>query len=579
MAGSNVYSAVGNLTPDRNMFNLSESVSFDARFGDLIPLKAWMCVPGDVFKISVESVIRMQPSFVPFNHEIDVKFYFFFVPFRLLDRRSEQGRFESVISGGLRGNESRDFYRLSELGVSTIDDITARHGIGDYLGITPVPCTFMNFLSGYYTQKILAYPWFAYNKIYIDYFADENLETEKFEDSSGFYDAGDSWIHSNYKMQLGNWSKDYFTSSLPFQQRGTPPALPLSGTLDVVGSDVFTGSFHTYMTGSNNYVAPNQAWKFSNSEYSGVASDISVGAYIVGQELDPSGGGVPGTDSNRMITPQTEVKAENGNFTVDLGDAITFDVTDLRYAFQVQKFMERNARAGVRYTEFLKSHFGVSPSDSRLDRSEYLGGSTGHIVVSEVLQTVNATDGELGQYAGHGLSAFADNAVDNYRVEEFGTIMCFMLIKPKAGYMQGIPREWTWGDRFEWYFPEFAHLSEQAIRNSEIFVNVDDQEDLLDDIFGYQGIYDELRSSYDRVAGDMRDSLDYWHLVRKFSTRPELSEEFIKISPTRDDLNRVFNYEGTTENAAYPFLCKVGFNVSALRPLPFIPEPGLIDHF
>ena len=135
--------------------------------------------------------------------------------------------------------------------------------------------------------------------------------------------------------------------------------------------------------------------------------------------------------------------------------------------------------------------------------------------------------------------------------------------------------------------PEFAHLSEQAIKNCELFVDAnssfDGETDSVgndaDDIFGYHGIYDELRVAYDRVSGDLRDTLDYWHLARKFASQPQLSEDFIKINPVTDDLNRVFNYEGTADNSAYPFICAVGFNLSMLRPLPFIPEPGLIDHF
>ena len=582
MAGTNqVFENVGNVTPDRNMFNLSHTVKFDARFGELIPIMCKQVVPGDVVRLNIEQVIRMQPSFVPFNHEIDIKYYSFFVPYRILDKASEKGRFESVISGGLKGQETRDFYRLSDI-MANAQPLNDKHSISDYLGLVPPGISYSGsanttFGNGILT-RMLAYPYLAYNRIYLDYFADENLEDDKFTNSEGLFDNGNEWMFTNTEILLGNWDKDYFTSALPFQQRGTAPALPisgvapvtLSGDLSLNSSNFAISSPMVTVDGSNRNIVAKNVSSSPVLGYSGAGASVSanVGSLV---------GSVTGLSLNNDLSA-----------SVNFEDASTFNVTDMRYAFQLQKFMERNARAGVRYTEFVKSHFGISPTDARLDRAEYCGGTVGHVAVSEVLQQSSGTESsELGQYAGHGISAFRDDMVDSYHVEEFGCFMVLMVIKPSVGYMQGIPREWLYGDRYEWYFPEFAHLSEQAIKNCELFVDAnssfDGETDSVgndaDDIFGYQGIYDELRVAYDRVSGDLRDTMDYWHLARKFASQPQLSEDFIKINPVSDDLNRVFNYEGTADNSAYPFICAVGFNLSMLRPLPFIPEPGLIDHF
>lgn len=585
MAGTNAFTSVKNLKPDRNLFNLSHTFKADVDFGYLYPVLCKMCYPGDTIKLSVENVIRMNPAVAPFTHEVEVDFWFFAVPFRLLDPAGSPGLFESVISGGLNGTETRDFPRLSSMVSSGTKDLTvANFGIGslsDYLGIIPPSALFDGATPqstpwNYLVNRVMAYPWLAYNKIYTDYFADENLEPECFVDSSGNFDAGKTWMYSNLLLLHGNWSKDYFTSALPFQQRGDAPALPLSGF------------------GSASFDIP-----YNSANGNGLVSFIPPAS--TSDNLPPlvvkegSGNSIVYSDS---ASPGTPVRigyiGVNGEFiqdvnyalsefnSIDMSNVGTFNVSDFRLAVQMQKFMERNARAGVRFTEFLKGHFGVSPTDSRLQRAEYLGGTKGHLVVSEVLQTSQTVSGEsdLGDLAGHGLVAFEDGKViEKFHCDEHSILMGIMLIKPKAGYFQGVPREWLYSSRYDWYFPEFAHLSEQAILGGELYVDGTTTESQFDDIFGYQGRYDELRVAHDRVAGNLRDNLDYWHLARKFSSAPQLSKEFVKIDSYADGLHRIFAVEGTAEDAVNPFIATVGFDLSMLRPLPFIPEPGLVDHF
>ena len=573
MAGTanQTFERTGNVLPDRNLFNLSHTVKGDFRFGELYPVQCELVIPGDVIRQGIEQVFRLAPSIVPFSHEIDVHFWSFFVPFRLLDKNTEKGRFESVISGGLKGTETRDFYRLSDIIKDNNNVITDSTFLGDThaplvtMGVLPFVEDFPE--TNALATRVMAYPLYAYNRIYIDYFADENLESDIFQNADGVYDGGDTFIHQNYQLLLGNWDKDYFTSALPFQQRGDAPAFPVSGIIplqfgdpNVPISPSRVASPANAFFGLLNEASDHTDLVFNNSSFDG-ASGITLS-------------GASNVSGNDWVQGYS-----------DLSSAVSFDVATLRLNVAIQRFMERNARAGVRYTEFLKSHFGVSPSDSRLDRSEYCGGTKAHVVISEVMQTAKDSSSQdgVGDYAGHGLVAAQDAFVtDSYRVEEFGVFMTLMMIRPKAGYMQGIQRQWMYGDRYDWPFPEFANLSEQAIMESELYVDksttFDGSSPTYDDIFGYQGRYDELRTAHDRVVGTLIDTLDYWHLARRFASVPQLSKEFIKVDPVADDLNRVFQYIGTPESPAYPFIGTIGFNLSMLRPLPLIPEPGLMDH-
>ena len=610
MAGTNdVFQRVGNLDPDRNLFNLSHRVRGDYTFGYLYPVCVKQCVPGDVIKMSAELVVRLNPMVVPISQEINVHLYSFFVPYRILDFYRAPGsdfspgngwpEFESVISGGFKGTEQRDFPRIYPNFVQKNDTVIYKWKCSnlnwydscelcDYLGIiNPLAISRTSPTgSNYYAfvlNNVLAYPIAAYNSIYVNYFADENLESDKFVDAFGIPDKSSMFIHRNLFLQFGNWDKDYFSSALPFQQRGVAPALPVSITgnadfsldfpisLPILNFSNDVGAKVTLSNGAPDNTRKSEAYfrQGSGNDSSGVINNVNL------DTVSPLEGSVSGSDFS----------------------ATTFNVSDMRVAFQIQKFMERNARAGVRYTEFIKSHFGVSPTDARLDRPEYLGGMVAPVVVSEVLQTaptgasvnsgVENHENILGDYAGHGITASRDEVVDEYHVEEFGCFMTIMLIKPDVGYMQETPREWLYRDRYDWYFPEFAHLSEQAIMNVElffVFCSVWDKDgnasdDSLEGIFAYQGRYDELRVAHDRVCGNLRDTLDYWTLSRKFSSTPKLNKDFIKINPYSDGLMRAFAVQGTETSPVNPFIVSIGFELSMLRPLPFIAEPGLIDHF
>ena len=365
----------------------------------------------------------------------------------------------------------------------------------------------------------LDFPRRAYNLIFNEYYRDETLQTEV--------------LLTNEKILQRNWEKDYFTSALTDQQRGVAPALPISGLTHAV---------------------------FADSLFVSSAASINV---TVSGALDTH------LFANDPESRQNLRNVFNSN-TVDLSTASTFDIADLRLAFQIQKFMERNARSGVRYTEFLKAHYGVSPRDDRLQRPEYIGGSKAPVIISEVLQT-SSTDvtSPQGNLAGHGISVNAQFS-GKYHATEFGLIMGIFSVMPRPAYQQGIDRQWLRKTRYDFPFPEFVNLSEQAISNAELCV-IDGNATHNQDIFGYQGRFDELRTKQSLVVSEMRDTFDYWHLGRVFdpATPPVLNESFIKCIPSK----RIFAVQ--TEPG---LIVSFGNVISAYRPIPIQAEPGLIDH-
>lgn len=492
-----VFQSVGGIRPGRSVFDLSYEKKFDCDMGQLIPVMADEVVPGDVFKMSNQLVIRFNPLVAPVLHEINAYIHYFFVPNRLV-----MEDWEEFISGGTDGETTVPLPLWSPVK-------NGKYSLWDYFGL-PVGVVPNGALPLSFSKR-------AYNLIWNEFYRDQNLQDEVDLDQED--------------ILLRSWEKDYFTSALPWQQRGTAPALPISGTSSAV---------------------------FDSSSWTGSVPDHLIGFRSSEHQLNIGGGGAS----------IGKFKDTLDNNVVDLSSAATFDVSDLRLAFQVQKWMERNARAGVRYTEFLRSHFGVSPRDDRLQRPEYIGGSKSPVIVSEVLQT-SSTDSTSpqGNLAGHGITA-DQSRIANYRATEFGWIIGLLSIMPRATYQQGIDRQYLKRSKYDFYFPEFAHLSEQAIEQAEIFATGSSSENTQ--IFGYQGRYDELRFKRSMCVADMRDRLDYWHLGRDFATPPILNSSFIECNPSK----RIFavqNVPGMVVNVANL--------ITAIRPLPVIAEPGMIDHF
>lgn len=295
-----------------------------------------------------------------------------------------------------------------------------------------------------------------------------------------------------------------------------------------------------------------------------------------GLSLDPSASssGELGSEVQKL---KGDVLSHDG--TVNLENASTFDVAVLREAFQIQRWLELNARGGVRYTEFLKAHFGLSPRDEVLQRPQYIGGTKSSIVVSEVLQTsatIQSTPEKKGSpqgnLAGHGLGAMSD-FVCTYTAKEFGFIIGIASWMPKPSYQQGVNRMFSRSTKYDFYFPEFAHLSEQAVTKGEIYATGVPSHD--NSIFGYQSCYSEMRYMPSFNCADMRDTFSYWHLGRIFRSDPSLNPGFLTTNPKysggiRKDIFADQDSKG--------LLVQFGNVIKAIRPLPVYGTPGFIDH-
>nr|WAE43364.1 MAG: major capsid protein [Microviridae sp.] len=494
---SKVFSRTGSLNPGRSVFNLSYEKKLTCDMGQLIPIMCDEVVPGDVWSIGNEIVIRFQPLVAPIMHEINCYVHYFFVPYRLL-----WSDWEEFITGGSDGESvySIPTWNPSSYLVGSLWDYLGFPG-----GTVPVGALPMSF------------PRDAYNFIYNEYYRDETHIPE---------------VLLTQETVLNRcWEKDYFTSALPWLQRGTAPALPISGISHAI---------------------------WSNADFIG---SVSAGNFA----------GFNTTADPKIYVANAQGKANAEAFfdsnTVDLSNAITFNVSDLRLTFQIQKWLERNARAGIRYTEFLKSHFGVSPRDERLQRPEYIGGSKSPVIISEVLKT-STTDvtSPQGNLAGHGITVDR-RFVGKYRATEFGLIMGIMSIMPRSAYQQGINRQWLRQTKYDFYFPEFANLSEQAIQQVELFAG--GVGSINTSIWGYQGRYDEMRVKQSMVCGHMATTFDYWHLARQFTPTPLLNESFIKCIPDK----RIFAVQDEDG-----LIVNIGNLIKAVRPMPIMSNPGFIDH-
>lgn len=505
--------------PGRSAFDLSHDVKLTCDMGQLIPILCEEVVPGDVWQIGAELVIRFQPLVAPVLHEVNAFLHYYFVPYRLL-----WDEWEIFITGDVQGDNASVLPTWAPT-----DGVTNIKGtLWDYFGF-PVD------IAPDALYRPLAFPRRAYNLVYNEYYRDQTEIAEVSLDQE--------------EVLLRCWEKDYFTSCLAFQQRGTTPALPVGGTTSAVWAGNIT----------------NQALSWPAAGSSATAITHDTGTFV------------PGNATSKSALEQgkaTVTKAALDANVVDLSAATTFDVADLRVALALQRWMERNARAGVRYTEFLRAHFGVAPRDERLQRPEYIGGMRSPVIVSEVLQTgatpkagAVETETPQGNMAGHGLVADRGSCA-RFRADEFGVVIGILSVMPRPAYQQGIDRQWLRRSRYDFYFPEFARLSEQPVTRGEIYLNEVANDNAT--VFGYVGRYDEMRVKHSKVCGEMRDTFDYWHLGRQFAAAPELNQTFLECDGTTGRLKEIYAVQDEPG-----LLVNIRNVIRAVRPLPVASDPGM----
>lgn len=493
---ANIFKDIQVKVPKSNYFDLSHDNKFSTDMGRLTPILTLECVPGDLHKINTHSLLRMAPLISPVMHHIDVYTHYFFVPNRIL-----WDNWEKFITGGESGEDNPAFPYIN------IEEILASD-LGDYLGL-PL-CN-----DGEGPMQVSAIPFAAYQKIYSEYYRDQNLINDSYEPLvDGSNSEGELTVIRNR-----SWGHDYFTSALPFAQKGDPVTLPiLDSDSEIPVKYIQQGSPDRWYTATSGLPLPaDKGASFNNavsSEYSSMyTGDLGAPRYTTVDNSD--------------------------NLFVELQNASVATINDLRRAFRLQEWLEKNARGGSRYIETILSHFGVKSSDARLQRPEYLGGSKSAMVISEVLQTSESSNTPQGNMSGHGISVDRKNTV-NFYCEEHGYIIGILSVMPKTAYQQGIPRHFNKFDKLDYFWPSFAHIGEQEIFNKELYWKHPDP----NGTFGYIPRYSEYRYLDSRVSGDFKDTLSFWHLGRIFDNPPQLNADFITAYPSK----RIFAVEDLPPN-------------------------------
>lgn len=532
-----IFNSIAAKRPKKNVFDMSNDVKLSCNMGQLIPFMCEEIVPGDRFKVNTQAFVRMSPMVAPIMHRLNVYTHYFFVPNRII-----WDNWETFITGGPDGNSSPVFPRIRLSGPATYGYLGDKT-LADYLGIGLGNKNPSN--SGF--TEISQLPFRAYQKIYNEYYRDQNL-TSEINIPTGDGIIGDSpSLDPLISMRRRCFEKDYFTAALPWAQRGADATLPVEPETSSYTKDVRYDN-----SGSG------QLLRHSDG------SVISEGGTLIIDPIGPdsptgvmlSNGDVKQIDVDPNGTYKVDVDIPNGSFTIN----------NFRRAIRLQEWLEKNARGGARYIEQILSHFGVTSSDARLQRPEFLGGGKSPIVISEVLQT-SSTDETSPQanMSGHGISAGSNHAMSR-RFEEHGYLIGIMSILPRTAYQQGIPRHFLKFDKFDYYFPSFAHLGEQPVYNKELYHDPDDS--LNDEPFGYQPRYVEYKYRPSRVHGDFKTNLNFWHMSRIFDSRPRLNTSFV----TANQIDRIFAVEDPNQDK---YWVQLHNNVRAIRPMPKYGTPTI----
>lgn len=548
--------------------------TFDA--GKLIPVFVDEVLPGDTTRMSVNYFARLATPIKPIMDNIYLDWFFFFVPNRLVWEHWQNFCFEQEDP-----DDSTD-YVIPTVSASTSTNNSLIGSLWDYFGL---PINTTNNITG-----ISALPFRGVYLIYNEWFRDENLQKSvKIEkgDANRVIDVNrlseqPSWVinssstdaYPGFACPPRGKRHDYFTSALPWTQKGPGVSIGLAGTASIVDPTPGTG-YLLHSTG--NQLAAVSAYGGDASSSGGrriAKGDGSISFNRNGDtDFSTIGGFAGNTSSSITMSAQTASTYLGNDSYVDLDTSSIFTINSLRIAFQMQKFYERLARGGSRYTEVLRSFFGVVSPDARLQRPEFLGSFTKMVNVNPIAQTSATNDtSPQGNLSAYGVTAAKFHGFTKSFVEH-GYIFGFVCARADLTYQQGINKMWLRSTVYDFYWPTFAHLGEQAIELREIYAQGSEADKT---VFGYQERYAEYRYKPSQITGKFRSSvtggnLDVWHLSQFFSNAPTLNEEFITENPP---IKRIIAVQDEPE-----FLLDIGFRYTTVRPMPMFGTPGLVDHF
>ncbi len=443
--------------------------------GTLYPVGCVEVLPGDTFQHRASVLVRSMPLLAPVMHSITVGINHWFVPNRLVWNAASPNNWEEYITGGNDGNNAAVIPVIDQ-GATPV----ATHPLLGYLGIPPVA-----------NLKINALAIRGFNKIFNEFFRDQDLVTARTEDDC--------------TMPRVAWNRDYFTTARPWTQRGANVSIPIGGSARVATDAVSTGDISVYSTADTAYRKM-------------LASDV-------------------------FVENSTTAGTEGASLYADLSAASGTDINAFRLGFALQRYKEARAKYGARYTEYLR-YLGIRSSDARLDRPEFLSGSRQTIAYSEVMQTTpNATpapDDTVGALFGHGITALRGNAYRRF-FEEHGHVITTLFVRPKSIYQNMLEKKWKRTDKESYWQKELQQIGQQVLARKEIYAEVDETTagaaDKGDTIFGYVDRYKEYKANPSYVCGEYRTdaatSLDHWHLARNLTSAPTLNAAFIECNPTK----------------------------------------------
>ena len=511
MTAGQKFAQVPKAEIQRSSFNRDHSLktTFDA--DKLVPIFCDEVLPGDTHKLKENTFGRLATPINPIMDNMKLSTFYFFVPMRLV-----WDNYYKFFGGQDDPGDSTDFQIPKRSFTAVLGSI------GDHFGLPPVQ------------KNVNILPFRAYWLIYDEWFRDQNLQNSaKISRGDGSDIILNTTDYSDNVLATRGKRHDYFTSCLPWAQKGDDVQVPITGQ-----APIFT----------NTTLATTEL----NIEDSAGVNRV-MKAQSVNVELNGSG-------------------STTGKLYADLTQATSATINSWRTAFQIQKFLERDARSGTRYTEKIKAHFGVSSPDSRLQRPEYLGGTVSSINVHPVTQT-SSTDATTPQ---GNLSAFGTVSSNNNgftkSFTEHGFIIGLANVSADLTYSQGVDKMWLRDTQYDYFWPAFQNLGEQVVLNEEIYI---DSSSADGDVFGYQERYAEYKYKKSLITGLFRSSatasLDAWHLSQEFSSHPTLGDTFIKSDTPVDRVIAV---------PAEPHLIlDCFFNYTSIRPMPVFSPPGMIDHF